>query len=103
MSRRARVIVWHRVPSGGPAELEAAYHAISEELACTPGLLGNELLRSVHEPDRFAVLSEWESLGAFRTWEQGPLHRSYTSPLRPYQDRRRPGGHYEILEVMAAH
>ncbi len=103
MTGRARVIVWHKAPAGGPAELERAYHAISEQLAGTPGMLGNELLRSVQRPDRFAVLSEWETLAAFQAWEQGPDHRSYTSPLRQYQDRERVDGHYEIYEVTAAH
>jgi heme-degrading monooxygenase HmoA len=102
-SGRARVIVWHKAPDGGPDALEQAYHAISEQLAGTPGMLGNELLRSVLRPDRFAVLSEWETLAAFQAWEQGPDHRGYTSPLRQYQDRDGSNGHYEIFEVTASH
>jgi heme-degrading monooxygenase HmoA len=100
---RARVIVWHRAPDHDVAGLELAYHAISEQLDGTPGLLGNELLRSVRRPGYFAVLSEWVSLAAFQDWERGPGHRKDTSPLRPYQEKDRPGGHYEIYEVTAVH
>jgi heme-degrading monooxygenase HmoA len=100
----ARVIVWHKAPEeGGVAELERAYHSISEQLAAVPGMVRNELLRSVMRPGYFAVLSEWSTLEAFQEWEQGPDHRGKTSALRPYQDRERPGGHYEIYEVTAAH
>ena len=99
----ARVIVWHQAPDGDTAELERAYHAISEQLDGTPGLVANELLRSVRKPGYFAVLSEWASLADFQAWEQGPEHRKDTSPLRPYQEKDRPGGHYEIYEVAAAH
>jgi heme-degrading monooxygenase HmoA len=100
---RARVIVWHRATDDGVAGLERAYHAISEQLDGTPGLLSNELLRAVRKPGYFAVLSEWTSLAAFQEWEQGPGHRKDTSPLRSYQEKDRPGGHYEIYEVAAVH
>lgn len=75
-----------------------AYHEISRALAGTDGLLRNELLRDVLDPANFVVLSEWESLDAFRTWESGAEHRAVTSPLRPYQDpsRGRPFGLYEV-------
>jgi heme-degrading monooxygenase HmoA len=76
----------------------AAYHQISGDLSGTDGMLGNELLRDVLDPSSFVVLSEWESLAAFRAWEQGSAHRGTTSPLRPFQDkdRERPFGLYEV-------
>ncbi|MEV5985412.1 antibiotic biosynthesis monooxygenase [Streptomyces sp. NPDC052051] len=83
-------------------EIEDAYHRISEGLAATPGLLGNELLRNLTEPGGWAVLSEWESLDAFHRWESGSAHRGTTSPLRPYQDRER-SMPFALLEVTARH
>lgn len=101
MSPRARVLVWYRAPQHDPAAIERAYEEVSRELAGTPGLLGNELLRSGDGSGRMLVMSEWESLDAFRTWEEGVHHRGATSPLRPYQDRGREQV-FEIFEVAAA-
>ncbi|MFF0431982.1 antibiotic biosynthesis monooxygenase family protein [Streptomyces sp. NPDC004327] len=99
---RVRVML-HLRPS--PAETEAvaeAYHTISKDLAGTPGLLGNELLRTLGDEGAFAVLSEWESMAAFRDWEAGSAHRGTTSPLRPYQDTERPSP-FALFEVLAAY
>lgn len=80
--------------------VEDAYHQISRSLSGTPGLLGNTLLELVETPGRFVVLSEWESLEAFRTWEEGPVHRQLTAPLRPYHDRSMAGG-FGVYRVAA--
>jgi heme-degrading monooxygenase HmoA len=103
-----RVLLLIRLPAGEePAVARAAvfeaYHRISAELSGTPGLLGNELLGSTLDPDRFAVLSEWEDRAAFQAWESGPNHESRTSPLRPFQDRGNGYRHYEIYEVVASY
>lgn len=103
MNGRARVLVWHRAPAADRTGLEAAYHEVSRALAGTPGLLGNELLQDTVHPDRFAVLSEWESLDAFRTWEAGARHRDTTSPLRAFRDNDRAGGSFGVYEVSLAY
>ncbi|MFC4533226.1 antibiotic biosynthesis monooxygenase family protein [Sphaerisporangium dianthi] len=100
MSNRVRVLLHTLAPDEGPDGLVAAYHRISEELSGTPGLLGNELMHSVLDPGAFVVMSEWESLAAFRAWEEGAAHRPTTAPLRPYQDRRRQD-RYGMYEVVA--
>ncbi|SDQ35906.1 antibiotic biosynthesis monooxygenase family protein [Thermostaphylospora chromogena] len=102
MSRRVRVLVYVRLPDGDPDGVTRAYHRVSRELAGTAGLLGNELLRSVHDPREFAVLSEWESMAAFRAWERTAAHRRTTAPLRPYQDRTRGPG-FAVYAVEAAY
>lgn len=88
MSDRIRVMIYAAAPDGSPDAVASAYHVISEELRGTPGLLGNELLNGVDEPNSFVVLSEWESEEAFLAWERGPEHRQATAPLRPYQEAR---------------
>jgi heme-degrading monooxygenase HmoA len=87
---RVRILLYLRATPEQVPAVEEAYHRISKELADTPGMLGNELLRDVTDPGGYAVLSEWESLAAFRDWEAGAGHRGTTSPLRPYQDTGRP-------------
>jgi len=102
VSGRVRVLLWHRAPAEGDEPVLAAYHAISLRLRGTPGLLANELLRDPSAKDRYVVISEWETMDAFRAWEQGPQHKGTTEPLRPFRDRdlAQP---FEILEVVASY
>ena len=81
----ACVLLFAAAPDRSDA-VEEAYHRISRSLLGTPGLLRNTLLEHVGEPGRFVVFSEWATLDAFQTWEQGPDHRRLTAPLRPYHD-----------------
>jgi heme oxygenase (mycobilin-producing) len=98
---RVRVLIYAAAPEGDPDGLEQAYHRISATLADVPGLLGNELLREVGgDQAGFVIMSEWESMPAFRRWEQGSDHRRATAPLRPYQDFRR-GSPFALYEVTA--
>ncbi|GDY31029.1 antibiotic biosynthesis monooxygenase family protein [Gandjariella thermophila] len=91
-----RVLLYH-VTDDVPG-IESAYHEASTRLAGVPGLLGNELLRSVHDPGGFVVVSSWRDLAAFQQWERGAEHRDQTAPLRPYRDMsmRRPFGVYQV-------
>lgn len=79
-----------------------AYHLVSKRLAGVPGMLGNELLRSPADPSALVVMSRWESLAAFRAWEEGPQHREDTSPLRPFRDERA-AAPFAVHEVVAAY
>ncbi len=90
------MLVFSIAPDDEPGAVESAYHRICHDLVGTPGLLGNELLRRVDDGRRFAVMSEWESLSAFREWEAGPAHRAATAPLRPYHDQEMAVGIYEV-------
>lgn len=94
---RVRVLLYLRGADSEP--IERAYHRISGTLAGTPGLLGNELLRSPHDPAELAVLSEWASLEEFDAWERGPDHRASTAPLRDHQDgtRAKPFAIYQVV------
>lgn len=100
---RVRVLIFYRAPSDDPEVIEKAYHAVSQVLDQTPGLLNNELLREVTDQAGYVVLSEWESLAAFQEWETGASHRGNTSPMRPYQDRENHIKHYGIYEVVASY
>lgn len=100
MSRRVRVLLYLR--DDDPDGITRAYHRVSRALSGIEGLLGNELLRSAHDPCEFAVLSEWESMAAFQAWERRAEHRHMTAPLRPYQDRTR-GVVFAVYAVEAAY
>jgi heme oxygenase (mycobilin-producing) len=83
---RVQVLLFAAAPDT-PVAVHEAYHHISRQLAGTPGLLHNTLLEKADTSGSFVVVSEWESLEAFRSWEEGPEHRGVTAPLRPYHDR----------------
>lgn len=98
MSQEVRVLVRHVAPDADT--IETAYHQVSQEMAAVPGMLGNELLRSVHDSTTFVVASRWRDLEAFHSWEAGTAHRDSTSPLRPYRDHSS-GRPFEIFQVTA--
>jgi len=91
-----RVLLYHRTDDADA--IERGYHLVSRRLAGVPGMVGNELLCSVHQPGEFLVVSSWQSLEAFTSWENGPDHRQQTSPLRPFRDptMSRPFGLYHV-------
>lgn len=91
-----RVLVFYATED--VAGLETAYHEAGRLLAGTPGLLGNELLRSLHDPDGFVVASSWSSRREFDAWERGNDHKGQTGPLRRFTDTRlsRPFGVYQV-------
>jgi len=86
MSGEARVLVYHATDD--VTGVEQAYHQVSQGMRGVPGMLGNELLRSVPDPLGFLVVSRWTGLDAFQEWEQGPDHRASTAALRQYRDTR---------------
>jgi heme-degrading monooxygenase HmoA len=94
-----RALLWYRATGTDVDALEQAYKEIGESLVGTPGLRGNELLRSVSAPGEFVVASEWESLHAFRAWADDPAHRDYTGKLDAFRDVDRPSGRYELFEI----
>jgi len=97
-----RVLVYASAPAAGPDVIAEVYHRISRELTGTPGLLGNELLRSAHDPAAHVVTSYWADLKAFRSWESGSDHRLTTAPLRPFQTPGWPAGIYQVVGTYPA-
>lgn len=101
-----RVVNYLRVTDEqGPDAVERlvqAYHESSKALQGTAGLLRNELLRSLHQPERFAVLSEWEGRDEFMAWEQSARHKGQTAPVREFADsspERAPFAVYDVVDA----
>jgi heme oxygenase (mycobilin-producing) len=88
MTGRPVQVLLFAASAPGDGAVASAYHDISRRLAGTPGLLRNRLLEKADGSGGYVVVSEWESLAAFRSWEEGPDHRGVTAPLRPYHDGR---------------
>ncbi|WP_406728641.1 antibiotic biosynthesis monooxygenase family protein [Streptomyces sp. GD-15H] len=82
--------------------LYAAYTRARRDLAGVPGLTGLELLHDTADPDAWLLVMRWSGRAAYETWESSPAHRGYRSPMRPFQDRTHPDGHYTVYEDRAA-
>jgi heme-degrading monooxygenase HmoA len=72
------------IQPGQEAAFEAAYRTVTAAVAGTPGHIRDELLRDRDRPGHYVLLSEWTSAEAFQTWEDAPVHRQLTTPMRPY-------------------
>jgi heme-degrading monooxygenase HmoA len=69
-------------------------------IAGTDGLVRHELLRAVGATDHFVLLMEWRDLASYHRWERRLRAEGHPSALRPFQDRARPGGHYEVYRLL---
>lgn len=96
----ARVMVVADVAEGKEAEFEAAYAQVTAAVKGTPGHVHDELLSQQGRPGRYILLSEWESVDAFIAWEDAPIHREITVPMRPYWAGRVERFIYEVAAGM---
>ncbi|MFA1538383.1 antibiotic biosynthesis monooxygenase family protein [Actinomadura monticuli] len=97
--RPVRVVVHYRDPRGPTGAVTDAYRQAGRQLRGTPGLIGHELLEVQERDGRYALVMAWRDLASYRDWERSLRAAGHPSPLRPYQDRTRPAGHYEVYEV----
>jgi heme oxygenase (mycobilin-producing) len=84
----ARVMVFAKIAPSDRLEFEKAFEAVSRRVRGTPGHVRDELLRSDDDPGAYVLLSEWESREAFLAWEDAPVHREATTPMRPFWQGR---------------
>jgi heme oxygenase (mycobilin-producing) len=81
---RARVMVHARIKPGQETAFEDAFEQVRANVRGTSGHLGDQLLRAGEEPGTYILLSEWRSREEFLAWEESPVHRQLTTPMRPY-------------------
>jgi heme-degrading monooxygenase HmoA len=78
-----RFLLRVRVPKDREQDFLARYAALARRVE--EGLAGHivhELWQSADDPERWAIVSLWESLEASRTWDQSAEHKALTMPLR---------------------
>ncbi len=71
------------VLEGHERDFEAAFAEVTGEVAGTPGHRRDELLRGA-QPGSYILLSEWDSKEDFLMWEDDPIHKKTTTPMRPH-------------------
>jgi heme-degrading monooxygenase HmoA len=78
-----RFLLRVRVAPGREDDFLARYGALARRIEDgLPGHILHELWQNTEEPDRWAIVSCWESVEASRVWEQSPDHKALTMPLR---------------------
>jgi heme-degrading monooxygenase HmoA len=70
-------------PNSGDA-FEAAFREVSRTVRGTDGHLDDRLVRDADDPDRYVLIGEWESTEKFLAWEDAPVHRETTVPMRQF-------------------
>ncbi len=83
-----RVMVFARIDEQHAEQFEAAYAEVTRTVAGTTGHIRDELLRDADDPGKYVLLSEWISAEQFLAWENAPVHRAVTTPMRPYWSGR---------------
>ncbi|WKX16262.2 antibiotic biosynthesis monooxygenase family protein [Streptomyces sp. NL15-2K] len=78
---RVRVVRLLRVRDGMEAHFVKSYQGVLERAERSPGHLGEQLCRSVDDPTRWLLTSEWESLEHVKQWRTDPDHTALVEPL----------------------
>ena len=89
-----------RVKAGYDDEFLRRYEALSERVAAgVDGHVVHQLCQGIDEPDRWLILSRWESLEASQAWDRSQEHRELTMPLRECWDEAERTGYAVRLET----
>lgn len=96
----ARMMVFATIKEGEGEAFEQAYLEVTRKVQGTPGHISDELLRSDEDPNKYILLSEWESKEAFLAWEDAPIHMGTTTPMRPYWAGRVERKIFEVAQTV---
>ena len=77
-----RFILDVRIKPDAGDDLRRAYAALRERVEQQPGLLGHQLCESIDDPERWLVISEWESVEASEAWDRSDEHAALIGPMR---------------------
>ena len=78
-----RFLLRVRVPKDREADFLTRYAALARRIEDgMSGHIVHELWQSADDPERWAIVSQFESLEASRAWEQSADHKALTMPLR---------------------
>jgi heme-degrading monooxygenase HmoA len=69
------------IHEGVEEEFERTFRAIAPEIDTAPGLIQHQVVRSLDDPLKYIMLSEWETVENFDTWEKTTGHRQLVAPL----------------------
>lgn len=70
---------------------------VSQHIKGTKGYIRDELLHDPDDPTAYIMMSEWSSSADFLRWEQAPIHKQNTNPLRTYWSAEAAFKIYDVL------
>lgn len=76
---------------------ESLIAQVSQHIKGTQGYIRDELLRNLDDPAAYIMMSEWSSSADFLRWEQAPVHKQNTNPLRTYWSAETVFKIYDVL------
>jgi heme oxygenase (mycobilin-producing) len=77
-----RLVVDARLKPGSQEELKRAYAALAERVREQPGLVSHQLCEAIDDPERWLVISEWDSLEQSTAWDRSDEHARLLAPMR---------------------
>jgi heme-degrading monooxygenase HmoA len=78
------VMVSARIKPGTRLEFERAFRQVSDRVRGTEGHLEDRLLRAHDDEHSYILMGTWRSASDFQAWEDAPVHREVTTPMRPF-------------------
>jgi heme-degrading monooxygenase HmoA len=97
-----RLVVDVRVKPGSQAELRRAYAELAEQVHRQPGLVSHQLCEAIDDPERWLVISEWESIEQSSAWDRSEEHARLLAPMRAcFAQAARAG--FEVRDGVRAH
>mmetsp|Transcript_21667 Transcript_21667/g.42557 ORF Transcript_21667/g.42557 Transcript_21667/m.42557 type:complete len:116 (+) Transcript_21667:233-580(+) len=75
-----------RIPPMKEAKVRAIMSGVESDVRDWPGLMNMETLIDTEEPDKFMVVTEWESRAHLRHWLRSDLHQRVVDQLNETLD-----------------
>jgi heme-degrading monooxygenase HmoA len=76
------MVVDVRIKPGSEDDLTRAYAALRERVGQEDELISHQLCQCADEPDRWLVLSEWQTAEASARWDASEEHARLLAPMR---------------------
>ena len=64
-----KILIRRKVPKGKEAQLLPLLLDLRSRATTQPGYVSGETLRNVNDPQDYIVISTWQSVEAWKTWE----------------------------------
>ncbi|WP_086564510.1 antibiotic biosynthesis monooxygenase family protein [Streptomyces africanus] len=94
---RVRVVRLLHVREGRETDFVDAYQGVRDGAMRCPGHLREQLCRSLDDPGRWLLTSEWESIEAIERWRTDPDHTTLVGPMNACLHDERWTGVFEIM------
>ena len=78
-----RVLIDREIEPGSEAKLLQLLVQMRSKAMRTKGYISGETLRDLTDPNKFLVISTWNSVEDWKAWEAGPDRKQFQEELKP--------------------